>query len=403
MLSAAPSPESPSSAAAKQVLIVAGEPSGDLHAAGLIRALRKLEPAINIEAMGGDALRDAGAKIVVDNRDLAVVGLVEVLRHYPVIRRALKQLEARLTEVRPDLLILVDYVEFNLKLAKTAKALGIKVLFYISPQVWAWRPKRVRKIGQRIDMMAVIFPFEVPFYEKHNIPVRYVGNPLVGTVKAGKPRNNCQRQYKLDADRPVVGLQPGSRRSEVTRLAPILGETAQLIHKKDSRIQFILPVAPGLDRQMLAALLPTGVDIQLVEDESPYDVMQVCDAIVTASGTATLQTALMRVPMVITYKVQALSYAIFRRLITIPHIGLVNIVAGKSVVRELIQSEATPEAIAAEVDRLISDNRYRAEILDGYGIVQEKLGKSQGSTTIASLTQELLTAASSSLSSTQRS
>ncbi|MGV6817659.1 MAG: lipid-A-disaccharide synthase [Thiotrichales bacterium] len=390
MSSAPASPESSSGTHDKRVLIVAGEPSGDMHAAGLISELKALEPGLRVDAMGGNALRDAGAQIIVDNRGLAVVGLVEVLRHYPVIRRALKQLETQLEAGRPDLLILVDYVEFNLKLAKTAKQLGIKVLFYISPQVWAWRPKRVHKIGKRIDMMAVIFPFEVPFYEQHGIPVRYVGNPLVGRVKADKPRDACMEAFGLDPSLPVVGLQPGSRRSEVSRLTPTMGAAAQALRARSPDVQFVLPVAPGLNHEMIRGMLPDGLDIRLIENESPYNVMQVCDAIVTASGTATLQTALMRIPMVITYKVQPLSYAIFRRLITIPNIGLVNIVAGKPIVRELIQHAATPEAIATEVSRLLEDKNYRNQILADYEIVSDKLGSSQGSSAIAGLAFEML-------------
>ncbi len=377
---------------AKRICIVAGEPSGDMHAAGLVTELKEHDLPLQIEAMGGDALKRTGAEILIDNRELAVVGLVEVLRHYPTIRRALKTLEKRLETHPPDLLVLVDYVEFNLRLARHAKQLGVPVLFYISPQVWAWRPKRVKKIGQRIDMMAVIFPFEVPFYTRYGIPVRYVGNPLVGKVKPSRPASELLVELDLTPDQPIIGLQPGSRLSELTRLAPLFTRTALAINKLRPDIQFVVPVAPGLSRQTVEDLTRAFPALRLIQTPNPYDVMQLCQVIVTASGTATLETALMRVPMLIAYQVAPLSYAIFRRLINIEHIGLANIVAGRRVVKEFIQSDATPDALANEALRLLDDKAYRAEILRGYDLIAQNLGQHHGSTAIAQLTLEMLQA-----------
>jgi len=360
-----------------------------MHAANLIHALRKLRPNIKVDAMGGQMLRKTGANIVVDNNDLAVVGLVEVISHYPVIRKAFKTLQQRLLTHRPDLLILVDYVEFNLRLAKAAKKLGIKVLFYISPQVWAWRPGRVKKIGQLIDMMAVIFPFEADFYHQHNIPVRYVGNPLLGKVHASRSRAENMRHFSL-TEGPIVGLQPGSRRSEIQRLLPIFIETATRLKKRHPELNFVLPVAPGIEANSIRSQLPNEHSIQLIENESPYDVMHVCNAIITASGTATLETALMEIPMVMAYKVAPLSYAILKRLVKIPHIGLVNIVAGQEVIKELIQHEATPSALEQEVSRLLEDDTYRQTMIGHLKAIKTKLDDRQG-VSIAVVAAELLT------------
>ena len=374
----------------ERLLIVAGEPSGDMHAAHIVTALRGLRPDIRIDAMGGEALRDAGANIVVDNHDLAVVGLVEVISHYPVIRRALKRLQRHLETSPPDLLVLVDYVEFNLKLARHAKQLGIPVLFYVSPQVWAWRPGRVKKIGASIDMMAVIFPFETRFYREHGIPVRYVGNPLVGKVRASQPADAVAEALGLDRSRPVIGLQPGSRRSELARLLQLFLDTAQRIRASLPEAQFVLPVAPGLDRATIAAQIPDDLPVAVSDAFGAYDVMQLCDAIVTASGTATLETALMDVPMVIAYRVSPLSYQIFRRMIRIPDIGLVNIVAERRIVDEFIQHDATAENIAAATLRLLRDAEARERLRQGYEAVRHKLGELEGSTEMAHLIDEML-------------
>ncbi len=374
----------------QHILIVAGEPSGDMHAAHVVNELSILQPDIRVEAMGGEALRATRAEIIVDNRELAVVGLVEVIRHYPVIRKALKTLESRLVSHPPALLVLVDYVEFNLKLAASAKQLGIPVLFYISPQVWAWRPGRVEKIGQRIDMMAVIFPFETRFYEQHNIPVRYVGNPLVGKVKASRSRAEMLDKLGLDGSRPIVGLQPGSRRSEIERLLPLFLDTARQLQATIDGVQFVMPVAPGIEPALITSQLDGTLPVTLSREQNPYDLMQLCSAILTASGTATLETALMGIPMVIAYKVAPLSYQIFRHLIRIPDIGLVNVVAERRIVAEFIQHDATPDNLTAELVRLLQDREYRTTMIAALARVREKLGDRNGAREMAHLIQEML-------------
>jgi len=288
----------------KRIMISAGEASGDMHAANIVKALHKKEPGIEVYGMGSAQLRDAGADILIDCADIAVVGLVEVLANYRTIKKALNALQVSLKNSPPDLLVLVDYQEFNFRLAETAKALGIKVLFYISPQIWAWRQHRVHKIGKIIDMMAVILPFEEKFYLDANVPVRFVGNPLVDKVVANKTKEACFDEYTLDKNRPVVGLFPGSRRGEIKRVLPIqLAAAEELIQEKPD-LQFIIPVARTLNRDIFAPHLSqhNSLNIILLEDLS-YNVIQCCDSIISASGTATLEISLMGVPYCITYKV----------------------------------------------------------------------------------------------------
>ena len=375
----------------KHVTIISGEASGDIHAARLIRELRKLEPQLYVDGMGSDALRQEADRLLVDNRDIAVMGLVEVIKHYPKIRRVLKRLEQHLRQSPPDLLILVDYVEFNLKLAKTAKSLGIKVLFYVSPQVWAWRPGRVEKIGRVIDMMATIFPFEVRYYEEKNVPARYVGHPLVGHVHASAGRGELLTEFGLDPSNPVISLQPGSRRGEISMLLDTFLQAAIMLLQQKPDAQFILPIAPGLD----IASLQLGVDqhqleVTLIPAGRSYDAMLMADAVLSASGTATLETAMMGTPMVIAHKVAPFTYRILKRLIRIPHISLANIVAEKEIVREFIQDEATPEALCRELVELLDDEDYRQEMKQEMAEVTRKLGDREGSVVVAELAAEML-------------
>lgn len=375
----------------KSVLISAGEASGDFHGANLVKALQQLDDSIRVRAMGSTQLAAAGAEILVDCRDIAVVGLVEVLANYGKIKAALKRLQQELKDNPPDLLILIDYQEFNFRLAKTAKALGIKVLFYISPQVWAWRPHRVHKIGKLIDMMAVLFPFEERFYKHAGVPVRFVGHPLVDEARPDKDRSTCIQAYGLDDNLRTVGLFPGSRLGEVKRVLPIQLASARELYNKHRDIQFIIPIASTLEQGDISGFLSDYTDLPLhtVKDRS-YNVMQVCDAIATASGTATLEIGLMQVPSVITYRVAALSYFILSRMITIDNIGLVNIVAEKNIVRELIQHEARPSIIARELERLLDDPDYRETMISEMGKVKEKLGKPGGAMNVAQLAYEML-------------
>ncbi len=372
-------------------MVVAGEASGDMHAANFVRASHQLDDSIEFYGMGSEQLRDAGARLLIDCSDIAVVGLVEVLANYSKIMHALNTLRDELRNNPPDLLVLVDYQEFNFKLAQTAKELGIKVLFYVSPQVWAWRQHRVHKIGKRIDMMAVILPFEEQFYKDANVPVRFVGNPLVDEAKPSKDRASCIKEYGLDESRTVVGLFPGSRRSEIKRVLPVQLAAAEELQKQKPELQFILPVASTLSKQEFDACLQkySHLNVILVKDLA-YNVMQCCDAIITASGTATLEIALMGIPNCITYKIAHLSYWILRHMVKIDDIGLVNIVAGKRIVQEFLQYDAKPKDIAAEIMHILDNSEYRQTMINELGQVREKLGKTGGSSNLAKLALEML-------------
>ena len=369
----------------------AGEASGDKHAAAVFRAMRERLPNLCGTGMGSRAMAEAGIELNVDSSGIGVVGLGEVLRHYGAIRRALTTMQDAVCTQRPDLLICVDYKEFNLKLARHAKACGIKVLFYVSPQVWAWRPGRVKKYGAAIDMMAVIFPFETRFYEAHNIPVRYVGHPLVGRVQASRSREVLMQEFGLSATHPVIGLLPGSRKAEVQRLLPVMLHSAALLRQTQPDLQFILPQAATIPDDLLDPLLAaSNVPVRRVHERS-YDVLACCDAALVASGTATLETALMGVPMAVVYKVSPLTYTLLKPLIRIPDIALVNIVAERRIVQEFVQNAAEPQAIALEMQRILRDADYRTQIRHDLTEVQTRLGTADGVNTMAQLACEMLT------------
>ena len=376
-------------------MILAGETSGDAHAAEMIEQIWRLNPDIRITGMGSREMIKAGAEVFFDSSVIAVMGLVEVLKHWGDIRRAMKIVERRLEQTRPDLLVLVDYPEFNLKMARHARELGIKVLFYISPQIWAWRPKRIHKIGRLVDHMAVIFKFEQAYYERANIPVSFVGHPLVDKVASTRSKAEVRQQLGLDSNIPVIGLFPGSRNSEIDRLLPLMLETAGQMTRTNPRLAFVLPVAAALDFEAIKHQCEQSDANILVTRGDIYNLISCCDSIVSCSGTVTLEIALLGVPMCIVYKMSPLSYQILRHLIKIPHVGLVNIVAAKSVVREFLQSEASAENVSAEMFRIINDQTYREGIKSDLLIVRENLGEGDGSGKMARLVLSMLASARS--------
>lgn len=374
----------------KNIVIVAGEASGDLHASHLINELKILDPSISISGMGGTKMKSAGADVFIDATELAVVGLVEVLAKYSIIKDALNKLKKRLANNPPDLLILIDYQEFNQKLAAYAKSLGIKVLFYIGPQVWAWRPERVHKIAKIVDQMAVIFPFEVDLYKQANVPVEFTGHPLVDEVIPDKTHEEARKLLAIE-NKTTVGLFPGSRTGEIKKVLPVLLETAKIIQKQKPNIQFVLPIASTVSSE---TFLPyqndiNSLQVKLISNKS-YDVMQACDAIMTASGTATLEIGLMETPMAIVYKISALSYAILNRMVKLDLIGLVNIVAGEEVIREFIQSNAKPAEISKEIIKILDNDSYQQSMRKKLANLRTKLGKPGGSRNVAKLALKML-------------
>lgn len=374
-----------------KIMLSAGESSGDQHAANLFLELKKVRPDIRGIGMGSNFMTAAGIDVRFDSAAIAVIGVVEVIKHYAEIRRALKLMQQILEDERPDLLICVDYKEFNFKLAKFAKKLGIKVLFYVSPQVWAWRPGRVKKYGQVIDMMAVIFPFETAYYEAEQVPVRYVGHPSVDKVHPVNSKADDFSLFGLSSVNPVVGIMPGSRLGEIKRMLPVMLKAAEVILADMPSAQFILPQANSIkDETLHTYLQQSPLKITVIKNR-PYDVMQCCDAIMTTSGTATLEIALLTVPMVIAYRLSPITYWLGRLLVKTPFIGLPNIVAGKRIVQELIQHEAAPERLSAEILRILLDKTYAQQMRADLQQVKERLGQGGGSKKMAELALEMLT------------
>ncbi len=370
-------------------MLVAGEASGDRYAAQLTEELRRRHPSWTFCGMGGDASRQAQIDLLVDSTRLAVVGLVEVLRHYREIRRAFRTLKQHLRTQPPDLLVLIDYPEFNMRLARYAHRRGIKTLFYISPQIWAWRPWRVRAIRHHIDCMAVILPFEQKFYQDRGVAVRYVGHPLSGQVRPTQDPDTVRARWKLDAQRPVIGLFPGSRHSELEHLMPVCIGAVEQLRTHASRPQFVLPVAPGMTEADYAPWLASDTPVICMK-ESVYDAMQVCDMAMAASGTVTLQLALMRVPFCMMYRMAKLTHLIARRLVRIDRYCLPNIIAGETLAEELIQDHATPQRVATTLTPWLDNPNELQEIRSRLGVVQDRLGPATGIASLADCADELL-------------
>ncbi len=372
------------------IMVSAGEASSDMHAAHALQALQESGFDFDCFGMGAGKLQNCGMELIVDCRELAVIGIVDVLINYPRFVKRLNLLKAALKNRQPDLLVIVDYPDFNLKLAAAAQSLNIPVLFYISPQVWAWRSGRVKKIGQRIDHMAVLFPFEVPFYEQENIPVSYVGHPLIDQIDCDASVAEARSILNKPLSKPTVALLPGSRNGELLRNLPCMLETADLIAQQKPDCQFLLPCAPTLNRtEVEKALSNCELDITVIESNTQLAV-RAADAVVTASGTATLEVALLGTPMTIVYIINNINYAIMKRLIQVEHIGLVNIVSGKPIVKEFVQEAAQAENIATEVLRLLDDKHYRALMIEELGVVKEKMGDGGASANVADLIRKML-------------
>ena len=366
-------------------MIVAGEASGDIYGADLVTEALKLDPDLHFFGIGGARMRESGVETLVDSSVMAVVGLVEVVRHFDVISSAFKRLQQIILDTPPELLILIDYPGFNLRLAKVARKAGVKVLYYISPQIWAWRQGRVKKIARLVDHMAVILPFEAPFYQQAGVPVTFVGHPMLDLVDVALDRSAAAASFGLDPARSIVGLFPGSRRSETERLLPVITAAAGRLKERFPDIQFILPLASTLNSDDIVPLLSAaGLDVTITRDRI-HDMIRSCDAVISVSGTVTLEIALVGTPMVIIYKLAPLTYQLAKRLVKVPNIGLCNIVAGETVVQELIQDQANPAAIAAEVGRLLTDQAYNATIVRKLGEVRAKLGHGGASSHVARL------------------
>lgn len=377
---------------------MAGEASGDQHAAHLVENLKlsneQHQPHwhFHFSGIGGSKMQEAGVTLIQDLTHLNVMGLTEVIRHLKVIRQIFKQMEQHLRETKPDLLILVDYPGFNLRLAKKAKSMGIKVLYYISPQLWAWKPNRIKTIKQNVDVMATILPFEKKIYDEANFPSYFVGHPLSETVKTTLSAEAVRKKYDLPANKKIIGLLPGSRPGEIKRIFPIMLKAAELLNQHYSDLIFVLPLAPTLSEQSFFSYCQkSSLPIRFIPSgQNHYDLINTCHSLIITSGTATLETALLTRPMVIVYKTSRINYTIASQVIRIKYIGLSNLLANKMVVPEIIQQDLTPKNLFCAMQRFIDDPHYYASVQTQLQAVKESLNKNPSEKSLADLVLDLI-------------
>lgn len=373
-----------------RILVVAGEASGDTHAAELVAALRARRPDLTFFGMGGARLAAQGVELLFDAREVSVMGITEVLPRIPRILQILKGLAEASAERRPDVAILVDIPDFNLRLAKKLKALGIPVAYYVSPMIWAWRRGRVRTIKRLVDRMLCILPFEEDFYREAGVSARYVGSPVVEQVPAPDTATAFRERLGLAKDAPTLALLPGSRMGEIRRLLPDMVEAAKRLSAERPGLQVVVPVAPTIDREEITSRFEgSGVTPILVEGRAP-EVVGASDAAVVASGTAVLEAGLMQRPLVVVYRVSLITYWVGRLMLKVAFVSLINLLAGRRVVPELLQGEMTPERIAEEVRRVWIPGAPREEMLQGLAEMRGRLGETGAATRAAESVLELL-------------
>jgi len=357
--------------------IIAGETSGDLHGANLIRSLQQQDPDARFRIVGGDRMQEAsGESALIHTSEMAFMGFVEVLANLRTISRNLRRVQSDIATYRPDAVVLVDFPGFNLKVAAYAKKIGIRVCYYISPKVWAWNQRRVLKIKRVVDRMYCILPFEPNFYRHWGMDVDYVGNPLMDAIAQYTANEHFLEENNLGG-KPIIALLPGSRAMEISKLLPIMVRVSRLFPAH----RFVIAGAPNFDGTYYRQYIG-DYDIPVVFGVT-YDLLRHADAAIVASGTATLETALLRVPQVVVYRAHPISIAIGRLAIKVAYISLVNLILNKPAVRELIQKECTADQIADELDLLLNDSEYRRTLFEHYDLLQEKVGPPGASDRVA--------------------
>jgi len=374
----------------KSVLIIAGEPSGDLHASNLVRDLKSLDPELRFFGLGGELSRKAGVETAFDISKLALVGLAEVWRNIFTVGKVYKGILKRIDLERPDLAILVDYPGFNLRVAKELKKRSIPVVYYISPQVWAWGRDRIRIIKRCVDKMLVFFKFEEELYRTCDVDAEFVGHPLLDLVKVSRERGDTLKFYGLSGDKVTIALLPGSRALEVKSLLPVMARSAKLINERMKKTQFVAAKYAGLPARMYEeAVGSSGVDITIADNDT-YNVVAAADFAIVASGTATLETAIIGTPLLITYKASLLTYIVYKFVATVRFLGIVNIVAGREIAPEALQYDAAPRNIARTVVSILSKPGRTDEMRKGLAAVKSSLGAPGASMRAANIIASLL-------------
>jgi lipid-A-disaccharide synthase len=374
----------------KSFMIIAGEISGDMHAANIIRAMQKKRPNDIFFGIGGPAMRDTGVETIYDVKDMAVMGIVEVLKHFKFFKKVFHEMEDLAYHRKPDAIILVDYPGFNLRFAAKAHAMGIKVIYYICPQVWAWHRERIPKMAAIVDKLITIFPFEAEHFNGTNLDVSFAGHPLVDVAKKLLATPQAVLPWKNNSG---IALLPGSRRTEIERILPVMWKAAGLLSKENPDLEFIIAAPSERQVQIIKNTIKTcgnGPAKHHIVIDNTRQVLRQARAALVASGTATVETALMSCPMVITYKVAPLTYLMGKLLIKIKHIGMVNIIADKLICPELVQHQATPTAIVEAVTPLITDTPQRQQMIKDLQAVTEKLGNGGASQNAAQLILEVV-------------
>ena len=364
-----------------RVMLIAGEPSGDLHGAGLVRELKKRKPYLEVYGVGGDGMAGAGMELIFHIRDLSFMGFAEVLKHLPTIRKVRQTLLDVVASRKPDVLILIDYPGFNLRFARKAKARGIRILYYISPQVWAWGKARVPRMEGVVDKMFVVFPFEVDIYREAGIEVEFVGHPLLEVVGKLERADGFRERFGISKGKKLLALLPGSRVQEVERILPVMAEAASVL-KNEFQCEVAVGVAPNSEEDLYRRLLGSSSSIHLVSGAT-YDLMRNSELAFVTSGTATLETACFGTPMIVVYRTSFPTYWIGRALITLKTIALVNIVAGRQIVPELIQGKMTPENLIHEARWILRDAAVAQQMRTELLAVRGKLGTPGASARVA--------------------
>lgn len=359
--------------------IIAGERSGDLHGGNLVKALKHHDVNAQFRGFGGEYMQEAGVELAVHYGAMAFMGLAEILTNLNKISIYIRKCKEDITEYKPDVIILIDYGGFNRRIAKFGKKNGIRIFYYIPPKVWAWYQSRALELKANVDRMFVILPFEKEFFRKFDWEVDYVGNPVLDAVKLHVTDSHFLGELDLDASKKIVALLPGSRKQELTNIIPVLAAVV----KKNPSLQFVVAAVDNLGESLYKLLTETG-SVKFVYEKT-YDLLTNAQAAIVTSGTATLETALFRVPQIVVYRTSFLSYEIARRLIKVPFISLVNLIAGKEVVKEFIQNQATADKISAELQALLSDENYRKRMLNGYDEIIKILDTGSASDNAAKL------------------